>query len=63
MGLECVAERRFCRPQLVVLLQVHPDLWAGAEPLTEPERRLRRDAPLALQNLGHAVDRHANGAG
>ncbi|MCI0348626.1 MAG: 2-ketoarginine methyltransferase, partial [Acidobacteriales bacterium] len=35
------------------------DLRAGAKPLTEPERRVRRDAPLALQNLRHAVDRPA----
>jgi hypothetical protein len=38
-------------------------LRAGAKPLTEPERCVGVDAPLALQNLRHAVDRYADGPG
>jgi hypothetical protein len=40
-------------------LQVHPELAAGAEILTEPQRGLGGDRTLAAHDVGQPIGRHA----
>src|SRR5829696_480678 len=44
--------------QLVLLLQVQPDVGAGAKPLAESEGRFGRDGPLTVDDLRDAVGGH-----
>jgi hypothetical protein len=40
------------QPYFVEALQVHPERWAGAEPVAEPEYRVAGNGALALDDLG-----------
>src|SRR5687767_4956861 len=44
--------------QLVLLLQVQPEVWAGPKPLAESQRRFRGDCPLTVDDLRDAVSGH-----
>jgi hypothetical protein len=44
--------------QLVLLLQVQPDVWAGAKPVAESQGRFRGDCPLTIDDLRDAVGGH-----
>jgi hypothetical protein len=46
--------------QIIVGLQVHPELRAVAEVQAEPQRRVRRDAPPIIDDLGDPVRRNAD---
>ena len=48
--------------QVIVGLQVEPDLRRHAEILAEPQCRIRRDGALAVDDGADAVGRHADGA-
>src|ERR1035441_5576086 len=41
--------------QVVIGLQVHPELRAGAEQQTQPDRRIGRDRPPLADNLIHPL--------
>jgi hypothetical protein len=41
--------------QLDLLLQVQPEVWAGAKPLAESEGRFGSDCPLTIDDLRDAV--------
>src|ERR1041385_2575893 len=44
--------------EFVELLQVQPEIGAGAEPVPEPQRRIRSDRALLVQDAGDAVRRN-----
>jgi len=46
--------------QLIELLQVQPKFWADAKPVAKTQRRVCRDAALAIDDSGDPVDRHVN---
>src|ERR1700722_4635695 len=48
------------KPKLIALLQVQPELNGGTECRGQPERRVRRDAPLAIDDASNAVRRHTD---
>ena len=60
---QAVAEFLFGAPQIVGLLQIHPEYRAGAEVSPESERGVRGDAACAVQDTGDAVRRYADIAG
>ena len=41
--------------QLIKLLKIEPKLWAGAEPVAEPQRRVGRDRALTSLALRYAA--------
>ena len=43
--------------QLIELLQVQPKLRADAKPVAKTQRRVRRDAALAIDDFGDPVSR------
>src|SRR6185437_6193479 len=47
-----------CGLEIVVCLQIHPELCAGAEEAPETQRGLGADAAPAGENLGDAIGRH-----
>jgi hypothetical protein len=47
----------FRESQFIGLLQVHPELRTGPEPLAEPECRVRGDSALAINDLCHSIRR------
>src|SRR6266545_7717661 len=50
-------------PQLIVSLQVHPEFRLRAKKLAEPQRGIRRDGPLASNNLTDPTRRYAEQSG
>ena len=49
--------------EFVELLQVEPDFWPGSKPVPEAQRRVGGDGALAVQYLGHTIDRDVELAG
>jgi hypothetical protein len=45
---------------MVPRLEVHPALCLHPKEAAEAQRRIRRDPPLAMDNLIHATRRHSN---
>jgi hypothetical protein len=45
--------------QLVLLLQIQPEVCTGSKPLSEPEGRFGGDCPLTVDDLCDAVSGHA----
>src|SRR5699024_7997023 len=58
-----VAHRPTLEPQLVVRLQVHPQLLGGPEVSSETDRRIRGDPPLAVHDLVDPAWWHTDGHG
>ena len=46
--------------EIVMRLEVHPELWAITKVKAEPERSVCRNASTIVDNLGNAVWRNAN---
>jgi hypothetical protein len=42
-------------------LKIHPEFWAIAEVQAQPKRRVSRDAPSIIDNLGDTVWRDPDG--
>lgn len=51
------------QPQFVQALEVKPKLGARAKEMGQPQGRIPRDRPSAVQNPGDAVRRHVQLAG
>ena len=49
--------------QVVLGLQVHPELGLNVEPVPESKRRIPGDRPLSGNDLRHAIGRHGDLAG
>ena len=62
-AVELAGNRIFRDLQVVVRLQVHPELRLHAEELPEPQGGIRRDSALALHDLVDAPRRHADALG
>ena len=52
---DLLAHFLFCQSQLILLLQIEPECGVHSKPVPEPERRVGRDRPPAMQNLGDPV--------
>ena len=46
--------------QLIKLLQVEPKLWARAEPVAEPQRRIGRDRALTVDDPSDSIHWHVD---
>jgi hypothetical protein len=50
-----------CHFQVVMNLKIHPEFWAIAEVQAQAKRRVSRDAPSIIDNLGDTVWRDPDG--
>jgi hypothetical protein len=48
----------FGKTQFIKLLQIHPELRAGAKPMPETQRRIGGNTALAMDDAGDPVHRH-----
>src|SRR5580692_12778920 len=56
--VDALADFRARQAQLVERLQVQPELRTGPEPMPESQGGIRRDAALAVDDPGDAIDRN-----
>jgi hypothetical protein len=61
--VQSVREDRTRRFKIVPRLEVHPALGLHPKEAPEAQRRIRRDPPLAMDNLIHTTRRHSNRLG
>ena len=55
---DLVAGKTLRELNVIRRLQVQPELRTRSEPVAEPERRIARDRPFPLDDLGDPVRRH-----
>lgn len=60
VGLDLLSRNPHDHAQLVVRLQDDPDLGRDAEVAAQSQRRVRRDGPLAVDDLADAPRRHVD---
>src|SRR5450759_705596 len=63
LGLHPLPRCPFGHPQLVVRLEIEPDLRRSPEVLAEPKRRVGRDGTRAVDDATDPVRRHRQRAG
>ncbi len=52
------ADLLFGQSHVVKTLEVHPECWAGAEPMPKPEGGVAGDRPLSLDDLANPIVWH-----